>query len=334
MSETHDHAAGDLERILPVLARKTACGDWRIFGPSLVRRDCSIHFLASPGHAVPKLVVKAYKRDAARENMARNIHQRGVRFHEAATPEFGVPTPLFVMPQHNAVAMGYVDAPTLGSRLLRSVISKPARRDVIRRAAGWLAWFYQRGQIRSEPFVPEKFGMKLDRLHGMIESSAPGSLAGDGFLRDCLALSSRLAADLEGRVMPHAPAHGDFTPFNLFADGGRTIGFDFGAVRILPVHHDVSRFLMYLGIYRPIAPRPADLAEFGCAADDLELFLSVFSPGGQLDVDVWRRMQFIEISRRLLALKPPKGNLWKQGFRSFQAGRLRHSARVMMKSLD
>jgi hypothetical protein len=333
MSETHDHAAGDLERILPVLARKTDCDDWKTFEPSLARRDCSIHFLSSARHRIPRLVVKAYRRDDARENMARQIHQRGMRFHEVATPEFGVPEPLFLMPNHNAVVMEYVDAPTLGSHLLRSMASGSARRDLIARAAGWLAWFYARGQVRPEPFVPSKFGLKIDRLHGALEFSAPGSLAGDGFLRDCLALSSRLAAELEGREIPHVPAHGDFTPFNLFAAGHRTIGFDFGAVRILPIHHDISRFLMYLGIYRPLPPRPADLAEFGCAADDLEMFLSVFSPGERLDSDVWRRMQFIEISRRLLALKPPKGNLWKQGLRSLQAGRLRRSARCLMKTL-
>jgi Phosphotransferase enzyme family len=333
MSDSLDPAGGDLERILPALARKTHHDDWRTFEPSRVRRDCSIHFLVSGTHAIPKLVVKAYKRDAARENMARHIHQRGVRFHEVATPEFGVPDPLFLMPQHNALAMGYVDAPTLGSRLLRAMASKAARHELIRRAAAWLAWFYQRGQVRPEPFVPGKFGMKFDRLHGVIESAAPGSLAGDVFLRECLALTSRLAGELDGRVMPHAPAHGDFTPFNLFADGGRTIGFDFGAVRILPVHHDISRFLMYLGIYRPLAPRTSELTEFGCAADDLELFLSVFSPGERLDVEVWRRMQFIEISRRLLALKPLRGNLWKQGFRSLQASRLRHSAHCLMKTL-
>jgi hypothetical protein len=333
MSESHDPAADDLERILPVLARKTDCDDWRTFEPSRARRDCSIHFLSSARHRIPRLVVKTYKRDETRENMARNIHQRGVKFHEVATPDFGVPEPLFLMPSHNAVAMEYVDAPTLGARLLRSMASKSAKRELIGRAAGWLAWFYRRGQIRPEPFVPTKFGLKIDRLHGALECSAPGSLASDGFLRDCLALSSRLAADLEGRVIPHAPAHGDFTPFNLFAAGKRTIGFDFGAVRILPIHHDISRFLMYLGIYRPLPPRTADLAEFGCAADDLEMFLSVFSPVERLDVDVWRRMQFIEITRRLLALKPLRGNLWKQGLRSVQAGRLRRSARCLMRTL-
>ena len=279
------------------------------------------------------MVVKAYKRDAARENMARNVHQRGVRFHEVATPEFGVPEPMFLMRDHNAVVMGYVEAPTLGARLLRSMASPATRRDLIERAAGWLAWFYQRGRIRPEPFEPAKFGLKIDRLHGALESQAPGSLAGDAFLRDCLELSSRLAAGLEGQVIPHVPAHGDFTPFNLFAAGERTIGFDFGAVRILPIHHDISRFLMYLGIYRVLPPPAAELEEFGCAADDFEWFMAVFSPGDALDRDVWRRMQFIELTRRLLALKPLKGSPWKQGLRSVQAGRLRRSARCLMKAL-
>ncbi len=322
-----------MERILPVVGRKTGCGDWLTFRPSLNRRDCTIHFLRSASHRVPDMVVKAYRRDEARENMARNVHQRGVRFHEVATPRFGVPQPLFLMRDHNAVAMEWVDAPTLGKMLPRSMASAGTRMDLIGRAAGWLGWFYRRGEVRQEPFVAAKFGLKIDRLHGALESSAPGLLAGDGFLRDCHGLASRIAAGLEGRVMPHVPAHGDFTPFNLFAAGDRTVGFDFGAVRILPAHHDMCRFLMYLGIYRALPADALELREYGCPARDIQAFLTMFTPGGSFDADLWRRVQFIEITRRLLALKPVKGNFWKQSLRSLQSARLRRAAKCLMRNL-
>jgi hypothetical protein len=155
----------------------------------------------------------------------------------------------------------------------------------------------------------------------------------DRLLDDCLRLSVEIAGDLDGREIPHVAAHGDFTPFNLFAQGNRTVGFDFGAGRRLPLYYDMCRFLLYLDVYRPVPTRAADLSRFGCHAADLDCFMEAFGHGGPLDREVWLNLHFIEVTRRMVALKSPKPRLISRCFRGLQLAVLRRAAKRMMKVL-
>lgn len=321
----------DLARILPVIARRTGCDDWRVAAGSLVRRDCMIHFLESSSFRVPRIVLKVYDKQPSSEHMARNLHRRGTRYFEASTPVFSVPEPLIFIKHENAFAMEYVDAPTVGACLMRSLHSPATRRGLIRRSAAWLGWFYQHGGIQPQPFESSLVALRVGRLRGLLEDSAPGALAADRLLDDCLKLSVEIAGDLDGREIPHVAAHGDFTPFNLFAQGSRTVGFDFGAGRRLPLYHDMCRFLLYLDVYRPLPASSRDLSRVGCRAADLDGFMEAFGHNVPFEREVWLKLHFIEVTRRMVALKPPKPRWMSRCFRGLQSAVLRRAARRMMK---
>ena len=292
-----------------------------------------IHFLESASFRSSRMVLKVYGTRPGSQNQASNLHRRGSRYFEAATPMFSVPEPLMCIKQENAFAMEYVEAPTVGARLMRSLHSPSVRHELIRRSAAWLGWFYQQDGVRLQPFESSLALLRIERLLRLLEEAIPGGLAADRLLDDCVRLSVAIAGELEGRAMPHVAAHEDFTPFNLFAQGPRTVGFDFGAGRRLPLYHDMCRFLLYLDVYRPVPASAAELSRVGCSASDFDCFMESTGLAEPLDRDVWLKLHFIEVTRRMVALKPPKPRLLSRWFRGMQSAVLRRAAKRMMKAL-
>jgi hypothetical protein len=335
---------GEMAEVLRQLQRKTGCEDWAMMRSPMRRRDCTIYFLKSASYRLPGLVLKVYHKDAVGRNLARNLHRKSRRFRDAATPECTIPEPILFLPEENAMAMEYVDAPTAGALLMKEFHSSDKRQAVIRKAAMWLRWFHHQSGVADEPFVVAAFTEKLGKTLERIEALAPHALRNDRFLSECVDFARRIAAQLDGVEIPHAITHGDFTPFNLFIAGDTAIGFDYGFRHRRPVYHDICRFLVYLDVYRinhdyvgfsRIRPTSdEELRKFGCRREDFEVFMDAYGTrAGIIEEGLWLKLQFLEVTRRITAMKLPQTRLLNRLFRLVESAKLRRSARHMMNQL-
>jgi tRNA A-37 threonylcarbamoyl transferase component Bud32 len=321
-----------LAAILPKLAGKTGCDDWSLARRPLQRRDCVIHFLHSATYRIPELVVKIYRKDQVAENLAEAVHRKCKRFHQAGSASCGVPEPVMFLREENAMVMEFVDAPSAALLLMKGFYSQQRRRDVIRKAAGWLRWFHESSGVVARPFEAKSFINPLMKRLEKIESMSPNPVMRNGLLGQCVRSAGEFARELEGLVMPHATAHGDFTPFNLFIHGDRTVGFDFRAHRRLAVSHDICRFLLYLDVYQIRSADGREVRKFGCRHKDLDDFMEAYGmPGARLDDGRWRMLQFMEITRRITSLASPRARLSKRMLGIFETSRLRRNARLILK---
>lgn len=325
----------EVAAVLPKLVRKTGCDDWTLARGPLPRRDCVIHFLQSRSFRLPDLVLKVYRKDMVAENLAQTVHRKCKRFHQAATASCAVPEPVIFLQEENAMVMEFVHAPSAAFLLMKGLHSREKRREVIRKAACWLRWFHESSGVVVRPFEAKAFINPLQRSVEKVESMAPHAMTPDGWFVRCVRSAGEFAGDLEGVAMPFATAHGDFTPFNLFIDGGRMVGFDFRANRRLAVTHDICRFLLYLDVYQI---RPADRREVvkcGCRRDDLEVFMEAYGMAAAwLDDDHWRKLQFMEITRRIASLMLPRTRLGKRMLGVFEVSRLRRNAGLVLDGLE
>lgn len=322
-----------LASLLPKVCEATGCDDWLPVRRTMERRDCRIVFLGSKTNRRESLALKVFRGGAVSRNLAMNLHRRSVKLHAEATAGCSIPEPVACFPEENAWAMRYVNAPIAGSLLMRRCLSPTTRRKVIRQAASWLKWFhggFGETQMRFEA------AHYLESLEKSGEKLGPANHLGkDRFLFECMAQSRRIAAELDGRMMRHSTAHGDFTPFNLFIDRERAVGFDFRANQRLPVHHDMSRFLIYLDVYRLMPAPREDLSRCGCRMSDFEGFLDAY--GGDrsaVEDGTWQRLHFLELTRRMVSVSLPKAGLGNRIIRLPESAALRRCARAMLKGMD
>jgi hypothetical protein len=324
----------EVAAILPSLTEKTGCAEWSIIRKPLQRRDCRIYFLKAGSSHVPDMVVKIYRKDAVGANLARKLHRKSRRLSRIATPEWSIPKPVLFVQEANALVMEFVEAPLVGTLLIRAFHSKAKHNDIIRQAARWLGWFHRHSGVDSKPFSAESFTGKLAKMLGKISDTTPDALAGDGFLVECIEKASKVATDLDGRLMPHADVHGDFTPFNLFMDRGTVIGFDYRGNRSMPIYHDICRFLVYIDVYRITPPSTSDLRQHGCRKNDFDVFMTSYAPDGEpIDPELLLKLQFLEITRRLTSLKVHRAKVRNRVFRFIEMAHLRRNARHILHVL-
>lgn len=322
-----------LSTLLPKVREATGCEDWFPVKRTMERRDCRIMFLASKTGSRKSIALKMFRGGAVSRNLAMNLHRRSAKLYSESTVGSSVPEPIACFPEENAWAMRYVNAPIAGSLLMRGCFSPSTRRQVIRQAGTWLKWFHGSfGETRMR-FVAAHYLESLEKSAEKLDLS--NHRGNDRFLGECMAQARRIAADLDGRMMWHSTAHGDFTPFNLFIDRERTVGFDFRANQRLPVHHDMSRFLIYLDVYR-LTPAPErELSRYGCRIRDFEGFLDAY--GGDrsaVEDGTWLRLHFLELTRRLVSVSLPKTGFGNRLLRLPESAALRRSARAVLKGMD
>lgn len=324
----------ELAGILPELIRGTGSDAWKMARAPLSRRESTIYFLRSPQFRLPGVVLKVYRQDAVGKKLARSLHEAGGPYHLAATAEHSVPEPLMFFSGANALAMEWIDAPVAGSVLRKGLHTRRTRDALNRRAAGWLHWFHTQSGIAQEPLDAEYFTARLEKSLARMPPDAAASREGL-FLANCVELACRLAREMHGVQMPHATAHGDFTPFNLFSQGRRTIGFDYQIKHRLPVSHDVCRFLVYLGAASLSRARSDEMKTSGCRTRDLEIFVAAYPPGRELlESGHWLRLQFMEVTRRLVSLTLAPANGRSKSRRALERSGLRQDLRHMIGSLS
>lgn len=163
-------------------------------------------------------------------------------------PRFAVVRPLDVLPEHRAIFMDFVAAPTLRQVLAReSRLVRPLRAradgdggETWRRAGAWLAAF-QRWQPTGLPArqrdrddVVGRFRAYQEHLTREVGRSGAADLAARG---------AELAGAALPASLPLAVGHGDYAPRNVFLHAdGRIAVFDPLARWRVPVYEDVCRF--------------------------------------------------------------------------------------------
>jgi hypothetical protein len=326
----HGELPPELAGSLPELIRETGCDDWKLARAPLPRRESTIYFLRSAQFRLPGLVLKIYRKDAVGKNLAKSLHVAATHYHLAATELHAVPEPVAYLAAANALAMEWIHSPVAGSLLKKSFQASHAREALSRRAAEWLHWFHGQSGVEQESFDAGYFTTRLEKT--LIRSQE--ALRRDPFLAKCVQMACRIATDMHGQEIPHAAAHGDFTPFNLFSQGERIIGFDYQIKYRMPVSHDICRFLGYLASARYGLERRAGICEYGCRMCDLESFMAAYPPGRVLlENGLWLRLQFMELTRRSVALNQPAANRGVRPFRALKRAGLRRDLHQIIGSL-
>lgn len=300
----------------------------------LFRRDCTVYFLNSKQFRHSELILKIFRKGSVGSNFADNLHTEGQRFHRAATSHCAIPEPIFCIPSKNALGMECIDAPLLGTLLRRGIHSQQLRENLNHGAARWLGWFHGQSDIGVEPFDASTPLNNILKTLAKIHQLNPKALADDPFLDKCVKISRKIADAINGSPIPHASVHGDFTPYNLFTHGEKTVGIDFQAQRRLPVTHDICRFLLYLEVSQIIPTPSSQLRRHGVRSRDFEIFMEAYKGGSQLPHDeLWLKLQFLEITRRLTSLSLPRASPWKQPLRAVEKFVLRRNAKQIIDAL-
>jgi hypothetical protein len=333
-SATSGRPSDDIENLLNEISRHTGCTDWQTARKAMARRNCRIHFLRSERFRFPGVILKVYRPGMVKANLARDMHAKSVLCHQAAVADCTVPEPILCIPERNALVMEQVFAPTAGTLLKNGFHTRGTRDRLNRKAAAWLSWFHGCSSVAPAPFDANYFLGKLVTLQGRIGQQNAAMLAGDAFLHQCIESVKAVAADLDGHVVPHASAHGDFTPFNLFARGETMVGFDYLANRRLPVTYDICRFLLYLDIYRLLPAGASELRQYGCRQADFEIFMGAYG-GDQAWTENgrWLQFQFLEVVRRLTSLALRRAEGRKLPFGVIETASMRRTAKLLMEVL-
>ena len=197
-------------------------------------------------------------------------------------------------------------------------------------AGGWLRWFHGQSEISPEPFQSEIYISTLAKVRDQLQAAAPETFAKDKFLNGYVDQAIRIAAEIEGTLLPHATAHGDFTPSNVFIRGKQVVGFDYAANRRLPVTHDICRFMLYLDVASRLPARARDLGEYGCNPEIYQAFSGRYGIDPELmESGRWIKFQFMEVARRMAAIKLTRARHkgGKNPFRALEMMRLRRNAK-------
>lgn len=171
------------------------------------------------------------------------------RFGTGADGRFGAVRPLDLLASEHTILMEYVDAPTLRAALAgESRFTLPRQRGTDAAAATWTAAGAWLRQFHDSVQLPGLASRQATVDEVVERFDAYAEYLGDRVGRRAGLLARRGGA-LAAQVLPErlalATGHGDFAPRNVFVDGRRRIiGFDPMPRWRVPVHEDLSRFLV------------------------------------------------------------------------------------------
>lgn len=201
-----------------------------------------------------------------------------LRAYHAATREsgpFGAPRPCALVPDPQggaALVTTWISCPRADDRMARILPFGADRKQVLVRAAGWLAHFHRIGPAEE---VRLRSILDLPSLEAELRASlhADGVERGGDPAAATLAHAIVLSADAAVSV---TRIHGDFLPQNLFLCGDQTIGIDFTLDVRGPALRDVGLFLANM-IWRGYSTvDPWSPARF---ARDADTFLAAYYAG-------------------------------------------------------
>lgn len=243
-----------LKSLAPALTQYGDMTDWRIDESPVRSRKCIIHRFTGPEDA-PIIAVKEYRNNVVKSNaaitqfnallaVADQAHLDDPESDyfvpiESISPTSGIAAskPIAFLPRFDAIAMEWVDAPSLMSKLTQSKGADLAR--PILETARWIRGFHDLSTITTEIMDTS---LMMERLTTRLDASPKYSSSKP--ISEALSEIDRLSK--QTMTAPHAVLHGDFTPSNILIGPEATIGIDIWARRRAPVYEDVARMLTYL----------------------------------------------------------------------------------------
>ena len=167
----------------------------------------------------------------------------------AGDPRFAAVRALDHLPEHHALFLDFVDAPTVrdllvwGSRFTRPRGSAVREAELWRRVGAWSGVVQKAAGSADRP-VRQQSRSELVTLFaefGRYLSSSTGSATWAGLAR----AGGELAQEVFPERLPLAAGHGDFAPRNAFrCQDGRLAVFDPLFRWAAPAHEDLARFLV------------------------------------------------------------------------------------------
>ncbi len=243
----------------------------------------------------------------------------GLRLGAAMSNFPGCAAPVLYAHDEDAASLlvEWVPAPHLEWVLVRAAVAPSRHRATLVRVGTWLRNFHSLSGIDDAPFDAARY---TTLLAARIASAPAGAreLASDAvWTRSLRWLESRLDR-LDGRPVPVACIHGDFTFTNILVSPETVTGIDIWADRRLPLVEDLARMFVYLamGDLFPLRARVGQVPLGERRAQQ-----SLLEGYGGLDErssSVWEAMVCFEAVARWLALsdrlarRSSPTELWKR----------------------
>lgn len=321
-------------------AAHQAPANWRQTHPEMKLLKASIYRIESDHFSTP-VGIKAFRTDLVSAAFPEKLfHEWQIYAAQSAPEGFCVPAIYAVLPHSAALMMEWIEAKNMGDILLQNLHRPHVRVDAIRRAGGWLKWFHGVGGVENLPYDSSMMLGKIEAMIEKVNAQNAAVMPAQKTFWHCLDVLRRATPRFHGVSVPHAPVHGDFTPYNLLLpDDGRTAGIDFLAHGRMPVTFDICHFLVYLDVHRFWLTAARSLRKQGCNQPDMDHFFAGYGDAlSGLAPDAFLYCHLSEVLRRwvtLLLLKHdgrPHG--WKRKLELFRVARMaRHMAAGLEKTL-
>lgn len=181
------------------------------------------------------------------------------------TPEFGVNACIAIYPPQGLAVLGFVPGNTLAEHL---ATAPPGERHKLITASGAWLQSYIGDRMHNKTFPIAKWKEQIE------STVLPHMQADKHFLCEQLlqVLASQLPR-LEGAPTVFAASHGDFVAKNLILNGGAIFGVDIHCKTVIPLVHDLARFLVWLQTEHQ---QPKQTLTHGVFKDDLRALTSSF----------------------------------------------------------
>lgn len=314
--------------------------NWRQTHPEMKRLKASIYRIASDDFPTP-VGIKVFRTDVVNPAFPEKLFAEWQRYAAQSLPEgFCVPAVYGILPSRAALMMEWVEAPHMGDVLLQNLHRRDVRENAVRRAGGWLQWFHGIGGVEELPYDTSMMLDKIDAMLAKVKAQNPAMIASQKSFLDCLELLHRATPQFQELSLPHAPVHGDFTPYNLLLSAdGRTCGIDFLVHGRRPVTFDICHFLVYLDVHRFWLTSAKALRYQGGSRHDKDHFMAGYGDAlSGLTPEAFLYIHFSEVLRRwayLLLLKAEgRSRGWKRKLELFRVARMaRHMAEGLKQCL-
>ncbi len=205
---------------------------------------------------------------------------------------FGVNPCLAIYPPQGLAVLGFIPGKTLAAHLDEA--PPAARHRLIAASGGWLhSYIGNRKRIKTFPIAKWKAKIETTILPQMQTEKR--------FL--CEQLLDVLAAQLprlEGAPTVFAASHGDFVAKNLILNGDAIYGVDIHCKTVMPLAHELARFLVWLHSEQR---QPAQPLIHGLFADDLQALTSSFQEVLRQNKHIFTFFTGYQIFRRMVNMR-------------------------------
>ena len=280
-------------------------GNWQLIGPVVKSRECNIY----RAYAIKSDRTLAVKQYLPHINLAApqqqfDAFQRYQHPMALKDAELKVPQVFFYDRKNQLLLMEWVAGKSLHHCFWIPSIQNKRNQDSLKKTGEWLRLFHETSVINT---CELNFTRELKVVENRITQYSENHLSSNPnfqfFLRS-YAILKQAISNLPPTNVPHAIAHGDFTPSNMLLDHERIVGLDIWASARKPIYVDLARMIVYLTIAYPLITRQLIYNDSGKIQKKIALLLKGY---GKDIVDpsssIFKLFLFLEYLRRWLAIK-------------------------------